>query len=399
MKKNQIILLAITSAFVLTLSACTKEDNLSSSNASSGISSTDLINENGTNPDEKIFTETENNEQQRQNSFVYILGNDAAQNSVLCYRQQSNGHLSLETTVMSGGTGNGGGLGSQGAVITDKSKGLLFAVNAGDNTISSFTIGNNGHPTLVSTVPSGGVRPISVTQHMNKLYVVNAGSNSIHGFTIGLGGILNPIVGSMQSTGAGAAQISFSPNGNYLYVTEKATNMISRFMVNSNGMAGLATSIPSVGQTPFGFEFARNNYMIVSNAAGGAPAASSLTSYAGINNGNLNAVNGAVPSNQAAACWVATTKFGRYAFVTNTASDNISSYYIGHTGRLHLIHPAIVSGDGPLDMVVTKNNFNAYTLCGGDHTIQEYSRTLLGGLSLIGSVTKLPPSAVGMATY
>lgn len=399
MKKNQITLLAITSAFVLTLSACTKEENLSTSESSPTIASPELIEENGTNPDEEIFKQTQNNERISHSSYVYTLSNDAAQNSVLCFKQQANGHLTFETTVMSGGTGNGGGLGSQGAIISDKRRGLLYAVNAGDNSVSSFTIGSNGHPTLVSTVPSGGVRPVSLTNHKNKLYVVNAGSNSIHGFTIGMGGILIPISGSMQSTGAGAAQISFSPNGNYLYVTEKATNMISRFMVNSNGTAGPATSIPSVGQTPFGFEFARNNYMIVSNAAGGAPAASSLTSYAGINNGNLNAVNGAIASNQSAACWVATTKFGRYAFVTNTASDNISSYYIGHSGSLHLLHPAIVSGDGPLDMVVTKNNFNAYTLCGGDHTIQEYSRTLLGGLSLIGSVTKLPPSAVGMATY
>ena len=96
---------------------------------------------------------------------------------------------------------------------------------------------------------------------------------------------------------------------------------------------------------------------------------------------------------------MATTKFGRFAFVTNTASDNISSYYIGNTGRLYLIHSAIASGDGPLDMVVSKNNFHAYTLCAGDHTIREYSRTLLGGLTQIGSVTKLPPAAGGMATY
>ena len=159
-------------------------------------------------------------------------------------------------------------------------------MNAVGNSVSSFTIGSNGHPTLVSTVSYGGVMPISITYHKNKLYVVNAGSNSIYGFNIGMGGTLNSIAGSMQSTGAGPAQISFSPNGNYLYVTEKATNMISKYMVNSNGIAGPATTIPSVGQTPFGFEFARNNYMIVSNAAGGAAGGSTLTSYSGINSGN-----------------------------------------------------------------------------------------------------------------
>ncbi|MEP7171084.1 MAG: beta-propeller fold lactonase family protein [Bacteroidota bacterium] len=192
------------------------------------------------------------------------------------------------------------------------------------------------------------------------------------------------------------AEISFSPNGNYLYVTEKNTNMITTFHVSGNGVAGAETSEASVGQTPFGFDFARD-YMVVSNAAGGAPGAGSATSYSGTNTGNLNDANGAIANNQGAPCWVASTHFGRFAFTANTASDDISSYYVSPSGSLYLIHATIPSGDAPADMVVASNNFYVYARCGGDHTIQGYTRTLLGGLNQNGSVTNLPDHAAGLA--
>ena len=165
------------------------------------------------------------------------------------------------------------------------------------------------------------------------------------------------------------------------------------------GVAGSGMSMASVGQTPFGFEFARNNFMIVSNAAGGAAGAGSATSYSGANNGNLSSVNGAVPNNQGAPCWVAVSKHKRYAFVTNTASNNISSYYVATNGVLTLVQSAITSDAGPLDMVIAGNNYNAYTLNGGAHTIGEYNRTANGGLNVIGSIPGIPDHAAGLAAF
>ena len=177
------------------------------------------------------------------------------------------------------------------------------------------------------------------------------------------------------------------------------TNKISKFPVNASGVAGARTSMASVGNTPFGFSFARNHYMVVSNAEMGAPHASSATSYSGINSGNLNDVNGDVGNNQTAACWVATTQHGRYAFTTNTGSDNISSYYVSPIGALYLINSNIPSGDAPIDMTIASNNYFVYALCAMDHTIQEYTRTWFGGLTHNGQVTGVAPHAAGLASY
>ncbi|MEO8446882.1 MAG: beta-propeller fold lactonase family protein, partial [bacterium] len=361
-------------------------------------SETPDVSENGQNPDESTLS-IENDDPSNL-GYIYLQSNDASLNSVLVYKQNNNGTLTLQSTVSSGGNGSGGGLGNQGAITTNKNEKWLFAVNAGSNSVSSFRILNSGNVNLAHTIATSGIRPVSVTSHHRIIYVVNAGSDNISGFRVGNGGSLTAIAGSVQSlssTGTGAAEISFAPNGDYLYVTEKATNKITIFPVNNNGVASAGSSISSTGQTPFGFALARDKYLVVSNAAGGAAGLSSATSYNGVNNGNLAPVNGSVGNNQAAACWVAITKYGRFAFVTNTASDNISSYYISLNGGLYLIHAAITTGSAPTEIIVADDNKFVYALNSASHTISTYRRTLLGNLNLIGTTTGLPNSATGIA--
>ena len=184
-----------------------------------------------------------------------------AQNSILIYKQHANGKLSYMTTVPSGGVGTGAGLGSQGALELDKEHQWLYAVNAGDNSISSFWVHSDGSLTLAHTASSGGTTPVSLTVHKNWLYVVNSGSANICGFNIGSGGMLTKIDGSLQSlssSSAGPGEIKFRTGGMALFVTEKATNKIAVFAVNEQGIAGAGTFNNSVGSTPYGFDFAHD---------------------------------------------------------------------------------------------------------------------------------------------
>ena len=401
MKNLKMFLTVLILFSALIFSSCSNEDSnsLLLSPNSTGSSNTPDLSEEGNNPDELDLSEE--NDLRNPRGYIYLQSNDATQNSILVYKQNSNGSLNLQSTVSSGGNGSGGGLGNQGAITTSKNEKWLFAVNAGSNSVSSFRITNSGNLNLASTISTGGKIPVSVTLHNRILYVVNAGSDNISGFRVGNGGTLTAINGSIQSlssSGSGAAQISFSPNGNYLYVTEKGTNNISIFPVNNQGVAGAGTSTPSTGQTPFGFDIARDRYMIVTNAAGGAAGQSSATSYNGINSGNISAVNGAVGNNQAAACWAAVTKYGRFVYVTNTASDNISSYYIFPNGALFLINPDIISGDGPTEIIVADDNIFVYALNSASHTITSYRRSLLGNLVQIGTTGGLPNAATGIAS-
>lgn len=275
--------------------------------------------------------------------------------------------------------------------------------NASSNSVSSFKINANGRAELAHTISSMGNTPVSLTIHDNLLYVLNRGSDNVHGIRLGNNGSMTHINNStmpLSGSGVDAPQVSFTPNGNWLLVTEKATNKISSFKVNNNGslQAGIFTN--STGATPFGFEFARNEYMIVSNAVGGAAGAGSATSYINQNHGVPLAVNGAVPILQAAPCWVATAAYGRFAYITNTASNNISSYYVAPGGAIYLVQSeAATSGMGPLDIVVASNNYHVYTLNMGSNSITGFKRKPLGGLEHIETANGLPAGATGLAAF
>lgn len=357
----------------------------------------DLASEKGMNPDDLAL-----NSNIRSQGYVYTEGNETGTNILYVYRQNTNGSLTLQETEASGGSGNGMLLDSQGALAFDAKRDFLYAVNAGDNSVSSFKVERNGNLTLMQTALTGGITPVSVTVDRRVMYVVHAGSSDISGFHLGAHGSFSFMPGSttpLSTSNAGPAQISFSPNGDYLYVTEKMTNKITSFHLDSDDLPDSVTSITSTGNTPFGFDFARSHYMIVSNAEMGTPDASTVTSYSGINMGMPDDVNGAVSNGQSAACWVATTLHSRYAYVSNTLSDNLSSYYIGPNGELHLLIAAIPAGDAPIDLTVSSNDRFVYVLNSGDHTIHTYLRTRTGGLELTGITANIPASAAGLIAW
>lgn len=379
--------------------ACQKENAIKQTplTANTEISEA-TIQESGDNPDETIL----NTDSKSTGGYIYIQSNDAAQNAVVMYKQMPNGQLTWGSSTNSGGKGTGAGLGSQGAIAINQDHTWLFAVNAGSNSVSSFKIKNNGSLELKYTISSGGILPVSVSAYDNLVYVVNSGSSGICGFTIGSDGELTKIQGSgknLSTTVAGPAQIAFSPAGKTVLVTEKATNTIAAFSLDENGAVADVNFTNSVGQTPFGFDLARDNYMIVSNAAGGAANGSSCTSYKNLD-GGITDVNGSVVNHQSAACWVATSKYGRFAYVANAASNSINTYFINAQGAIFNIPWAVAeTGAGPIDLIVSGNDLFVYNINSKDHTISAFKRLPLGTLQPIGTITSIPLSAAGIAAY
>ena len=413
MKKINSLKVAVAIATFFALASCNKNEDKSITQPSQQKTAiNEMMSEQGANPDEAAINlsntnlgtaSSERKDRDSKSHFLYTESNAAGNNQILAYEIGWDGSLHFEGTTASGGAGMGMGLGSQGALTLDKAHEWLFAVNAGSNSVSSFKVHKDGSLTLAHTESSGGTTPNSVSVYGNLLYVLNFGSDNIHGFWIGNGGTLTSIEGSTQSLsgkGTVAPQISFTPNGDWLFVTEKATNNISAFKVKNDGSVWPDVVTASTGQTPFGFDFARDHFMVVSNAAGGTAGAGSATSYFTGNNGMPQAINGAVPNYQGAPCWVAVTQYGRFAFITNTASNSISSYYVAPWGGMYLVHEAAAStGNAPIDIVVAKNNYYVYAISSKSNIIGEYRRTFLGGLAYIGAVSGLPASASGLATY
>ena len=338
---------------------------------------------------------------------VYVMSNAAAGNSVLVFDRADDGKLTEAGEFATGGLGTGGGLGSQGALVLSDNQQWLFAVNAGSNEVSIFSVSSNGL-SLSDTIASGGERPLSLTLSGNLLYVLNGGgSGNITGFTIANNGELSPIADStryLSNDGVGAApgpaQISFTPDGRQLIVTEKATNLILTYQVGRDGRPSTATTQASEGETPFGFDFSKRGTLIVSEAFGGAAGASAASSYA-LNGGNLQTVSASVPTQQTAACWLVVTGNGKYAYTTNTGSSNVTGYAVANDGSLSLLDADGVTGHttpggSPIDAALSHNSQYLYVLSGGTNTITAFEVGADGSLTSIGDAN-IPAGSVGMA--
>ena len=335
---------------------------------------------------------------------LYTLNNATTGNQVLVFNRAADGSLTAAGSFATGGTGTGGGLGNQG-ILTFANRGrVLLAANAGSNQLSSFLVRGNGSLDLVGSVPSGGMQPISVAVSGSLVYVLNAGgSDNISGFTLSPKGALTPIANSTRSlsaTGVGSAQVSFSPNGRNLVVTEKGTNNISIYAVQPNGTATGPTVVASNGMTPFGFSF-RRGVLVVSEAFGGATDAGAVSSYELSANGSLQLISGSVPTTESAACWISITPDGRFVYTTNTASGTITGYSLvnGALSRLTADGVTAVVGVGtaPIDLTVTPDGGFVYSLNSGNESITGWSINADGSLSAVsGGITGLINGASGL---
>ncbi len=334
---------------------------------------------------------------------VYTLSNQMNGNKVLVYRRAANGMLSWQSSFSTGGNGTGGGLGNQGAVILSDDGDVLLAVNAGSNTVSSLKITGSGL-NLKSTVSSGGMVPVSIAVHDDLVYVLNAGGNgNISGFRLKNNGKLYPIPHSSRplSVGAatGAAQISFVLGGRVLVITEKATNTITTYTVNGMGLPGMMHTRTSSSPTPFGFAPGRFGLIFVSEAVGGAMGASVLSSYRVHDNGEISLVDGSVGAGQTAACWVVITKNGKYAYTTNTGSNNLTSFDVNqNSGDIDLRDAiAATTPAGPIDAALSNNSKFLYVLNAGGNSISVFTVSGTSSLGSIQTVTGLPAGATGLA--
>jgi 6-phosphogluconolactonase (cycloisomerase 2 family) len=336
---------------------------------------------------------------------LYTLSNAVGGNAVLAYSRRADGSLGAPTAYPTGGTGTGGGLGNQGAVTLTRDGRWLAAVDPGSDEVTLFRVHPRGL-TLASRAPSGGDRPISVTLHGDLLYVLNnGGTANITGFRIAPSGDLAPIAGStrpLSTPAPNASQVQFSPDGSRLVVTEKATNRLVTYAVGHDGVAGPPSMQASSGQTPFGFGFTQQGLLLVSEAFGGAPDASAVSSYRPESGPTYGVVSASVGTTETAACWLVVSQDGRFAYTTNTGSGSISGYAIAGDGSLRLLDAdgrtgVTGAGTGPIDAGISRGGRFLYALNGANQTISVFVVGGDGSLAPLATVTGLPAGANGLA--
>ena len=341
---------------------------------------------------------------------LFTMDNSAAANHVLVFRRGEQGQLVNAGSVATGGSGTGTqqGLPSQGSVLMSRDGRWLLVCNAGSDELSVFAATPRGL-LLADKVASGGRRPLSLALRHNLLYVLNAGGlvgqkDNITGF-IFVDGHLVPLPDStrgLSGDNTGPAQVSFTRDGNALVVTERVTGMIDTFVVADDGLVSGPSTFQSVGLTPFGFDVGRGDRLFVSEAAGGVANASSASSYQVSDEGDLTLISGAVPTRQTAACWLLTSRDGRFVYTANAVSGSISGFRVGLIGTLDLLDPSgetglTGSGSHPTDMAQSRNGRFLYSLNNGNGTISAFGSNADGSLHPLMTISGLPTTCAGLA--
>src|SRR5215468_8727745 len=183
---------------------------------------------------------------------VFVMTNDADANEIIAFERAPSGTLHSAHRYATGGRGSGGTvdpLGSQGSLTLSDDGTYLLAANAGSGNVSLFRV-FGAHLALTDRAPSGGSEPNAVAQHGRLVYVLNtAGSSSVVGFQL-RDGRLTRIPDSLRFLSGNfvnSASLAFSADGRYLAVTERTTNNIDVFRVQSDGRLSAITVNPAVG--------------------------------------------------------------------------------------------------------------------------------------------------------
>lgn len=329
---------------------------------------------------------------------VFVQTDNLAGNTVVAYGRESDGTLVEAGSYPTAGLGGQlegsvvDHLASQGSLALDAQNHLLYAVNAGSNTITVFGV-DGDRLQRRQVLPTGGEFPVSITTHGNLVYVLNArGGGSIQGY-VQIGGQLVEVGAWNRTLGLDPTatpefthtpgQIAFTPGGSQLVVTTKAnTNSIDVFGVDGFGRPSTAPVVtPLPGAVPFAVSFDQAGRLLVAEAGTNAVASFTIGP-----DGSLTPVT-SVATGQAATCWIAAA--GQFEYASNAGSGTVSGYLEGTT--LTPLGNTATNG-GTVDAASAGGRY-LYVQTGAEGIVDEFKVEAAGSLTALGSVTV--PGAVG----
>jgi 6-phosphogluconolactonase (cycloisomerase 2 family) len=332
---------------------------------------------------------------------VFVQTDNTAGNAIVAYVRTATGGLQQVGSYPTGG--NGGAttgsvvdhLSSEGSLAYDRGAGLLYAVNAGTDTITVFRVRGDG---LIRSqvIGSGGQFPVSIAVHGSQVFVLNAwGGASVAGF-LQVGGYLVRVPSWTRDLGLGTSsstvftgtpgQAGFTPNGSQLVVTTKnAANTVDVFADGPFGPSAEPTVTSLPGTIPFGFTFDQYGHLVLVETGTGAVATFALQSY-----GTLTQL-GSIATGQAATCWITAAPQGTL-YASNAGSGTESTLSTEPDGDITQLGTTPTDA-GTVDAAVSSDGRYLYVQAGGPGDVDAYRIGPGGSLTEAGSVTV--PGAAG----
>jgi 6-phosphogluconolactonase (cycloisomerase 2 family) len=355
-------------------------------------------------PREQSMTTQDLQGDMRQGGHLYMQTNEI-RNAVIHYLRSPNGTITEAERCLTGGAGSGvdrslyeviGPNGFEGArsVILTPDRRFLFATNGGDNSVSSFDVGEDGRLTLLDVKRTGNVvtRKIGTAKSLaydpssGTLFVLHAlGPDHVRLMSVDGEGKLTVrperyTVNTEDKTDRVPTMAVLSPDGKFLLVGTTLDELPAKnpdgtpilwvqrngtrkliasnapdpdglviFPVSVHGTLGAPSFQDGGGASPFypAFLHGRPDHFLIGYAVGDGVAMASIDA-----DGNV-ATSPIVPIDTSAGkpaelCWLAVSPDDRLAFATNFGYGYITSYRIDGNVLTIAKDPACpkVPGDG-----------------------------------------------------
>jgi 6-phosphogluconolactonase (cycloisomerase 2 family) len=405
---------------------------------------------------------------------LYMQTNEV-KNAVVHYHRSANGTLTEVERAATGGAGSGvfkpisgqdsapNAFEGAGSVILSPDRRFLFATNGGDNSVSSFAVGNDGKLTIIDTKPtgnavegkSGTAKSLAYDASRGMLYVLHSfGPDHLRLMSVGGDGKLTPrmerytantatklnrvptmsvispdgkflLVGTtfdlpiaisgMYPDGSPILWVQ-GPDGKYKVVASNAPDPdgLVVFRINSDGTLSGPSFYDGGAGSPFYIAFLHNrpDTFVIGYAVGDGVAMGHIDEDGRIGIGPLAPIDTS-NGKPAELCWLSVSPDDRSLYGTNFGYSNISSFRLDG-GEISIAKdPACpkVRGDGtarglcgditsgPSDNWITPDGAFLYQIYGNASRLVGYATQPDGSLSEVTSV-KIPyNSPQGLAGF
>jgi Lactonase, 7-bladed beta-propeller len=405
---------------------------------------------------------------------LYMQTNEI-QNALIHYHRAAGGALSEVERCLTGGAGSGtfkpisgqesapNAFEGAGSVILTPDRRFLFATNGGDNSVSSFRLGEDGQLTLVDVKPtgnpvegkSGTAKSLAYVPSSGTLFVLHSfGPDHLRLMSVDGGGKLTArperyTVNTHDKPNRVSTMVVVSPDEKLVFVGTTfdepivstglypdgspilwvqraggalhsiASNApdpdgLAVFPLQKDGSLGTARFYDAKGGSPFYIAFLheRPDTFVIAYAVGDGCSIGTIEKDNTVSIGPLVKIDtsAGVPSE---LCWLAVSPDDRTVYATNFGYSNISSYHIDGRGLEIACDPACprIPGDGtarglngtvtsgPADSWITSDGAYLYQIYGNAAKLVGYATQPDGSLKEVASV-KIPyNSPQGLAGF